>query len=106
MLSLSRIPWFLVNPLGAIISTPLEQYKFSSSDSKEDALQLIGVGKESLEISTPGLETEKVLSLHEFKLAQNLDSTLVTVSDWVKRNSRPNLEELSGFPDTLRIYFE
>ena len=73
--ALSRIPWFLVNPLGAIISPPLEQYKFSSSDSEEDGLQLIGAGQEYLEISTPGIETEKVLSLNEFKVAQNSDST-------------------------------
>ena len=104
--TLSLIPWFLVNPLGAIISTPLEEYKFSSSDSEEDALHLISIDHEFSEISASGLETAKVLSLNEIKLTQNLDSTLLTVSDWVKKGSRPALEELSGFPDTLRNYSE
>ena len=48
----------------------------------------------------------KILTLNEFKISQNSDSTLTTVVDWVQNHAPPLPEQLSGFPDTLKIYAE
>ena len=95
--ALSRIPWFLVDPHGVLVSTPSAEYHFSSSDSDEDAPHLVGLDSEIPEISAPTMATDKILTLNEFKIAQNSDSTLTTVTEWVKKNVQPTLEEISSF---------
>ena len=51
--ALSRIPWYLVDPIGKIISTPSEEYNFSSSDSEEDSPHLVSLEQEIPEIELP-----------------------------------------------------
>ena len=95
-----------MDPIGKIISTPSEEYNFSSSDSEEDSPHLVSLEQEIPEIAAPTLATDKILTLNEFKIAQNSDSTLTAVVDWVQNHSPPTPEQLSGFLDTLKIYAE